>query len=72
MVGGMEVRSNKFVEQWAAHRENLELYFRFNRRTIPICLTFGVFVPVLTYYGIVAEFKKQDKLEGRSRKFLGD
>jgi hypothetical protein len=56
MVGGMEVHKNKFVEDWATNRENLEYKFRFNRRTLPICVTFGLVVPLLTYYGIVAEF----------------
>ncbi|KAL2652543.1 hypothetical protein R1flu_020671 [Riccia fluitans] len=71
MAGGMDVHKNKFIEQWATNRENLEYVFRFNRRTVPICVFFGMIVPFVTYQGITAEFHKQDQLAGRGpRKFL--
>lgn len=71
MAGGMAVNKNKFIEDWGTHRENLEKYFRLNRRTLGIILTFGVFVPVLTYKGVVAEFNKHDLDHGNPpRKFL--
>eukprot|EP00897_Mesotaenium_endlicherianum_P001265 jgi/Mesen1/1166/ME000124S00203 len=71
MAGGLDVHKNKFVEEWGARRENLEKAFRFNRKTLPIVLTFGVAVPYLVYKGCIAEFNKQDLDEGRKpRKFL--
>ncbi|KAH9531502.1 hypothetical protein CY35_19G041600 [Sphagnum magellanicum] len=72
MAGGMDVHKNRYVEEWAAARENLEKTFRFNRRTLTLATIFGIVVPYVTYRGIVAEFHKQDQLAGRPpRKFLG-
>ncbi|KAJ7531310.1 hypothetical protein O6H91_14G039700 [Diphasiastrum complanatum] len=71
MAGGMEVKKNVHVEEWGAHRENLEKFFRFNRRTIGYGVFFGIAVPLILYKGIVMEFHKQDQDAGRSpRKFL--
>ncbi len=56
MAGGMEVHKNRYVEDWGAARENLEKTFRFNRRTLPLAIIFGIAVPYVTYRGIVADF----------------
>ncbi len=56
MAGGMDVHKNRYVEEWAAARENLEKTFRFNRRTLTLATIFGIVVPYVTYRGIVAEF----------------
>jgi hypothetical protein len=52
----MEVHKNRYVEDWGAARENLEKTFRFNRRTLPLAIIFGIAVPYVTYRGIVADF----------------
>jgi hypothetical protein len=56
MGGGMEVNKNKWIEEWNAGRENLELNFRFTRRSLAIIGLFGLAVPILVYKGIVREF----------------
>lgn len=56
MAGGMEVHKNRYVEDWGTARENLEKTFRFNRRTLPLAIIFGLAVPYVTYRGIVADF----------------
>lgn len=56
MAGGMEVHKNRYVEDWGTARENLEKTFRFNRRTLPLAIIFGIAVPYVTYRGIVADF----------------
>ncbi|BBM97217.1 hypothetical protein Mp_1g03930 [Marchantia polymorpha subsp. ruderalis] len=71
MAGGMDVHKNEWVEAWASHRENLEQKFRFNRRSIPVCLLFGLLTPIFTYQFVRDEFHKQDQMAGRApRKFL--
>jgi hypothetical protein len=56
MGGGMEVNRNRWIEEWGADRENLELKFRFTRRSLAIIGIFGLAVPILVYKGIVREF----------------
>ncbi|RZR74653.1 hypothetical protein BHM03_00040707 [Ensete ventricosum] len=56
MGGGMEVNKNKYIEDWNAARENLELNFRWTRRNLAIVGIFGLAVPILVYKGIVREF----------------
>lgn len=56
MAGGMDVHKNEWVEAWASHRENLEQKFRFNRRSIPVCLLFGLLTPIFTYQFVRDEF----------------
>ncbi|XP_047055758.1 uncharacterized protein LOC124661916 [Lolium rigidum] len=71
MGGGMEVNRNRWIEEWGADRENLELKFRFTRRSLAIIGIFGLAVPILVYKGIVREFHMQDEDAGRPyRKFL--
>ncbi|RRT48912.1 hypothetical protein B296_00045791, partial [Ensete ventricosum] len=57
MGGGMEVNKNKYIEDWNAARENLELNFRWTRRNLAIVGIFGLAVPILVYKGIVREFR---------------
>lgn len=52
----MEVNKNKFIEDWNAGRENLELNFRFTRRNLALIGIFGIAVPMLLYRGIVKDF----------------
>uniref|UniRef100_A0A453FIF7 Uncharacterized protein n=1 Tax=Aegilops tauschii subsp. strangulata TaxID=200361 RepID=A0A453FIF7_AEGTS len=71
MGGGMEVNKNRWIEEWNAGRENLELNFRFTRRSLAVIGLFGLAVPILVYKGIVREFHMQDEDAGRPyRKFL--
>ena len=56
MAGGMECQKNKAIEEWGAKREVLEKSFRFNRRTLPLALMFGLALPFLVYNGAVSEF----------------
>lgn len=56
MGGGMEVNKNRWIEEWNAGRENLELNFRFTRRSLAVIGLFGLAVPILVYKGIVREF----------------
>jgi hypothetical protein len=56
MGGGMETNKNRFIEEWGAARENLELNFRWTRRNFALVGIFGLVVPILVYKGIVREF----------------
>uniref|UniRef100_M1B2I5 Oligopeptide transporter OPT family n=1 Tax=Solanum tuberosum TaxID=4113 RepID=M1B2I5_SOLTU len=56
MGGGMEYNKNKWIEEWGAARENLELNFRWSRRNLALVGIFGIAIPVLVYKGIVKEF----------------
>ncbi|KAI5062374.1 hypothetical protein GOP47_0022913 [Adiantum capillus-veneris] len=58
--GGMGVQKNKFIEQWATNRENLEQCFKFDRRNAALILTFGILVPIVVYKSIVVEQHKHD------------
>ena len=59
MAGGMDVHTNKHVEAWGHMRENLEKTFRFNRKTLPLALVFGVATPLALYALTVAEFVRR-------------
>ncbi|EYU29631.1 hypothetical protein ABFS82_12G020500 [Erythranthe guttata] len=52
MGGGMEMRKNHWIEEWATARENLEHHFRWTRRNLALAGIFGIAVPVLVYKGI--------------------
>lgn len=59
MVHSMEVKKNKFIEQWAAYRENSEYLYKWTpRRVIGIGLLVGV-IPYYLYryivYSVVSE-----------------
>lgn len=56
MGGGMETNKNRWIEDWATNRENLEHHFRWTRRNLALVGIFGVAVPVLVYKGIIKEF----------------
>lgn len=56
MTGGMRVKKNIHIENWVAHRENIELYFKFSRGNWAGFLVFGIGVPVALYAAITSEF----------------
>jgi hypothetical protein len=35
-MGGHNIRYNRNIEHWNAHRENTHRFFSFNRRTVPL------------------------------------
>ncbi|KAG6431586.1 hypothetical protein SASPL_109665 [Salvia splendens] len=57
MGGGMETNKNRWIEDWATNRENLEHHFRWTRRNLALVGIFGVAVPILVYKGVVKEFE---------------
>ncbi|KAG5606918.1 hypothetical protein H5410_028410 [Solanum commersonii] len=68
MGGGMEYNKNKWIEEWGAARENLELNFRWSRRNLALVGIFGIAIPVLVYKGIVKEFVSSSKPLARESK----
>jgi len=59
MVHSMEVKKNKFIEQWAAYRENSEYLYKWTpRRVIGIGLLVGV-IPYYLYRYIVYSVENQ-------------
>lgn len=71
MAGGTGVKSNKYIEEWNAGRENLEFNFRWTRRNLALVGVFGIAVHILFYKGIVRDFHMHDEDAGRPyRKFL--
>lgn len=56
MVGGMGVRKNVHIENWASFRENCEYAFKFSRANWARIAVFGVAVPICAYKLIVYEF----------------
>ncbi|EFJ21610.1 hypothetical protein SELMODRAFT_228484, partial [Selaginella moellendorffii] len=72
MVGGMEFKPNKHLEEWLYMRENQAEHFRFNKQTTKTAVIWGLIVPFLAYRFIVSEFHAQDVKAGRPRReFLG-
>merc|ERR1712032_1356007 len=55
-VGNLPVKPNSYVEDWAFKRENVELTFRFDAKTLAILGTAGVVTPFLIYQLTVNEF----------------
>ncbi|KAH0669941.1 hypothetical protein KY290_025355 [Solanum tuberosum] len=70
MGGGMEYNKNKWIEEWGAARENLELNFRWSRRNLALVGIFGIAIPVLVYKGIVKEFVSTSDFRFLSRSIL--
>jgi len=66
----MDVHQNKYIEEWATKRENIEKVFKFNGRSLSRIALFGVLIPVAIYQVTVAEFHKTDELKGRPLKKL--
>lgn len=55
MAGGMGVRKNVHIEEWAAFRENCEHVFKFSRANWARLAVFGFAVPAVAYYAITKE-----------------
>lgn len=55
MAGGMGVRKNVHIEQWAGYRENCEHVFKFSKANWARFAVFGIAVPVGLYVWIASE-----------------
>jgi hypothetical protein len=71
MAGGMGVRKNVHVENFAAHRENLEKMFKFTRGNLARMAIFGIAVPVLAYKAICGEMETPGHAVGRGPERFG-
>lgn len=56
MPGGMGVKKNIHIEEWASFRENCEHVFKFSKANFARLAVFGIAVPVGMYYWITYEF----------------
>eukprot|EP00212_Chloropicon_laureae_P002035 CAMPEP_0197485238 /NCGR_PEP_ID=MMETSP1311-20131121/232_1 /TAXON_ID=464262 /ORGANISM="Genus nov. species nov., Strain RCC856" /LENGTH=104 /DNA_ID=CAMNT_0043027915 /DNA_START=57 /DNA_END=371 /DNA_ORIENTATION=- len=71
-VGNLPVRPNSYVEDWAHNRENIELTFKWNAKTLAILGTAGLLTPYLIYNLCVDEFHSMQKMAGKPRqKYMG-
>jgi hypothetical protein len=55
-IGNLPVKPNPYVEDWATHRENVELTFKFDGKTIAILGAAAVTVPYVIYQMCCSEF----------------
>lgn len=55
MAGGMGVRKNVHIENWASFRENCEHVFKFSKSNWARLAVFGIALPVAFYRLIVNE-----------------
>ena len=56
MAGGLNARTNPFVETWALKREHLEKTFRWTPKSLTIIALAGVAFPLWVYKTGVYEF----------------
>lgn len=54
-MGGMGVRKNVFIEEWAGRRENLEHVFRYSKGNWARLAVFGIGVPLAVYHCTCSE-----------------
>jgi len=64
MAGGMSVKKNVHIENWASYRENSEHFIKWNGRTLLKMGVFGVVVPVLLYRAIVFDLSTVEQGRG--------
>lgn len=71
-VGDLPVKSNKFIEDLAYRRENIEREFEWNADSLTkFAILVGV-IPYTVYHFVVKEFCYSDEIAGRPRRrFLG-
>ena len=55
-IGNLPVKPNPYVEDWATHRENVEMTFKFDGKTIAILGVAAVTVPYAIYQMCCSEF----------------
>jgi hypothetical protein len=51
----MGVLKDAKIENWSTYRENVDLVFRLNKKTVPKMLFWGIAVPVIIYNVIKSE-----------------
>ena len=72
-AGDLPVKPSKYVEDWALYRENVEYYFKWDRKTWTRLGFALVAFPYGVYSITCAEFDKTDRKYGREpRDFMGD
>jgi len=59
-MGNTYYQPDKAIERWAHMRENTHLTFKWNARNIRYGLVWGIAVPLIIYFGTVAEFVRAD------------
>merc|ERR1712224_243558 len=67
-VGNLPVKPNPYVEDWAMKRENVELTFKFDNKTLAVLATAGVLTPYLIYQMCISEFQSMQEIDGRAKK----
>jgi hypothetical protein len=67
-IGNLPVKPNPYVEDWATHRENVELTFKFDGKTIAILGAAAVTVPYVIYQMCCSEFQSMQAMDGRAQK----
>ena len=55
-VGNLPVKPNPYVEDWATKRENVELTFKFDGKTLATLGVAAVTVPYMIYHMCISEF----------------
>ncbi|KAK9802719.1 hypothetical protein WJX73_000385 [Symbiochloris irregularis] len=71
-AGDLPVKPNKYVEDWATFRENVEYTYRWDRKTWTRLGLWLFGFPYAVYCISVSEFNKSDKKYGREpRDFMG-
>ena len=72
-AGDLPVKPNKYVEDWAHYRENVEYSYRWDRQTWTRLGLWLFAFPYGVYCITVSEFNKTDRAYGREpRDFMGD
>ncbi|PXF40322.1 hypothetical protein BWQ96_09978 [Gracilariopsis chorda] len=71
MAGGMGVRKNVHIEEWAGFRENCEHVFKFSKANWARLAVFGIAVPVGLYVWITKEMLSEGHSVGLGPERLG-
>ena len=64
----LEVKHNKYVEEWLSRREDFEREFSWTGKNLAYVLTFGLALPIATYNMLVGRFQSDDDYAERPRR----
>lgn len=67
-AGDLPVKSNKYVEDWNVYRENVELSFKWDKKTITRLVLWAGIAPVVVYTFIGREMDISSRFAGRPEK----
>mmetsp|Transcript_17389 Transcript_17389/g.30300 ORF Transcript_17389/g.30300 Transcript_17389/m.30300 type:complete len:90 (-) Transcript_17389:351-620(-) len=77
-MGGMRVKTNKYIEEWAYARENMNTRFKFTLKNNIKILVFAGLIPYGIYQLLIKDLRTKVILDmgwettlGRKDKFLG-